>query len=339
MDPDAEIEYDFSPYLYLYKSGRVRRFAAPDIVPASPDAAAGVISKDVPINPSTGITARLFLPSLSMTPKKTKNKLPILVYFHGGGFVIGSPFSSTYHGFLDALVARAGVLAVSVDYRLAPEHPLPTAYDDSLVALRWVASHANGEGTEEWLADHGDFRRIFLAGDSAGANIAHNILLKLGDLPRGVSVEGMVLIHPYFWGKHPIVGETVEPRLRQKLESSWGFISGWKMGVEDPRVDPAMEEAARLRGLQCRRVLVVVAEMDYYAARGRAYYETVKGSRWKGEVELYETPGERHVFHLKMPQSKKAMAMRKRIAAFLNGDDNFFYNLLSSVAHKFCGKF
>ena len=63
---------------------------------------------------------------------------------HGGGFVIGSPFSSTYHDFVHSLVARAGVLAVTVDYRLAPEHPLPADFDDSMAALRWVAAHAGG---------------------------------------------------------------------------------------------------------------------------------------------------------------------------------------------------
>ncbi|RLN12591.1 putative carboxylesterase 7 [Panicum miliaceum] len=70
-------------------------------------------------------------------------------------------------------IAAAGAVAVSVNYRLAPEHPLPAAYDDAWAALQWTVSSCLS-GPEPWLADHGDAKRIFLAGDSAGGNIAHN---------------------------------------------------------------------------------------------------------------------------------------------------------------------
>ncbi|CDP17008.1 unnamed protein product [Coffea canephora] len=58
-------------------------------------------------------------------------KLPLLVYLHGGGFLIKSAFSPTYHAHLNVVVAEAGVVAVSINYRLAPEHPLPLVYEDS----------------------------------------------------------------------------------------------------------------------------------------------------------------------------------------------------------------
>ena len=67
---------------------------------------------------------------------------PVVVYFHGGGFVVDSVASPAYHRYLNSVASKAGVLAVSVNYRLAPEHPLPAAYDDSWAALSGAASGA-----------------------------------------------------------------------------------------------------------------------------------------------------------------------------------------------------
>ena len=87
--------------------------------------------------------------------------LPILVFYHGGGFVIGS--LDSYDSLCRALANRADCIVVSVDYRLAPEHKFPAAVDDALEAYQWVSDHA-GELD-------GDARRMAIAGDSAGGNI------------------------------------------------------------------------------------------------------------------------------------------------------------------------
>jgi len=86
---------------------------------------------------------------------------PVLVYLHGGGWVCGSPRT---HRKLAARFAEAGCLVVNVDYRLAPEHPFPTPFDDCVAALRWASREAARFG--------GDPRRIAVGGDSAGANLA-----------------------------------------------------------------------------------------------------------------------------------------------------------------------
>ncbi|GJN13189.1 hypothetical protein PR202_ga31533 [Eleusine coracana subsp. coracana] len=131
MDPSSkEIVFEVGDFK-VYKDGHVERASrALYTVPAGFDAGTGVTSKDVVIDAATGVAARLYLPTTDTSGAVT-TKLPILVFFHGGFFVVGSPGHPEYHRFVNSLAASAGVVAVSVDYRLAPEHLLPAAYDDA----------------------------------------------------------------------------------------------------------------------------------------------------------------------------------------------------------------
>ncbi|XXG86591.1 hypothetical protein AAC387_Pa11g1453 [Persea americana] len=87
-----------------------------------------------PPPPPPPVFARLYLPN----PPPTPQKLPILDYFHGGGFYVETAFSATYHPFLNSLAADASLLIVSIDYRRAPKHPIPTTYNDS-----WAPSNGS----------------------------------------------------------------------------------------------------------------------------------------------------------------------------------------------------
>ena len=139
-----------------------------------------------------------------------------LLPFHSGGFCFESAFSSDHHRFLYSLVTQGQVDAVSVEYRQAPEHFLPIAYEDCWAALQWVASHViddtNAVNKEPWLMNHGDFSRVFLGGDSARGNIVHNMAMRAGveSLHGGVKLVGAFLTHPYFWGSKPIRSEPIE---------------------------------------------------------------------------------------------------------------------------------
>ncbi|KAL6270372.1 hypothetical protein ACE6H2_027283 [Prunus campanulata] len=318
---NEELAYDFSPIIKVYKDGRVERLKGTDVVPPSTDPKTGVQSKDFVISQEPAVSARLYIPKFTTATTTTsapQTKLPLLIYFHGGGFCIGSSSSPTYHSYLNALVSDANVVAVSVDYRLAPEHPLPAAYDDSWAALKWVASHSDGNGSEDWLNRFADFHRVFFAGDSAGANITHNMAVKLGcEGLVGVKLIGIVLVHPYFWGTEPVGAELTTPAAaREYMAGIWRFACTSTSGSDDPLLNPGKDP--KLKQLGCVKVLVFVAEKDVLKDRGWHYSETLKRSGWNGDVEVIEAEGEGHVFHCINPTCDNAVAMEKKIVAFLN---------------------
>ncbi|KAL6656152.1 hypothetical protein ACP70R_006978 [Stipagrostis hirtigluma subsp. patula] len=319
---DSVVAFDFSPYLVLYKSGRVHRLAGTSRVPAGVDEATGVTSKDVVIDNSTGLAARMYLPPPAAAGGKRKDlgRLPILVFFHGGAFVIESAFTPLYHDYLNAVAAKARVVAVSVEYRLAPEHRLPTAYEDSWQALNWAVRNA-ASGPEPWLRDRGNLSRLFLAGDSAGANIAHNMAMRAGTeggLDGGAAATGVLLLDPYFWGKRPVAGETTDPARRRKYEVTWSFICGGRYGIDDPVVDPLSMPATEWRSLASARVAVTVSGLDDFRPRAKAYAAALRDSGWDGEVEQYETAGEGHVYFLDKPKDPKSVKELAFVAGFLS---------------------
>jgi acetyl esterase len=107
-----------------------------------------------------------------------------LVYFHGGGWVVGSV--ETHDGITRALAKRTGCVVVSVDYRLAPENPFPAAHDDAWTAARWVLENAGELGLDE--------ERIGVAGDSVGGNLAAVVARKGRD--HGMPFAAQLLIYP-----------------------------------------------------------------------------------------------------------------------------------------------
>ncbi|KAL6656562.1 hypothetical protein ACP70R_004342 [Stipagrostis hirtigluma subsp. patula] len=313
---DADVADDMSPFLRRYKDGRIERLMVSSFVPPSEaPGATGVATRDVVIDPVTGVSVRLFL---SLGAVATDKRLPLIVYFHGGGFCTGSAFSNVFHRYATSLSACAGALVVSVEYRLAPEHPIPAAYDDAWAALRWVASMA-----DPWLADHADHRRMFLAGESAGGNIVHNMALRCatreGD-EIDLDVEGIILLHPYFWGSERLPSETDRhdgPMLAPEfVDTLWPFLTAGAAGNDDPRINPPADQ---VKSLPCRRALVAVAAKDVFRDRGRRYASWLRHGERCGEVTLVESEGEDHVFHLHRLVRASAVALMDRVVRFVDG--------------------
>jgi acetyl esterase/lipase len=317
---DDEVVLEMEHCIRIFKSGRVERYFGSDPVPPSTDAATGVASKDHTISPDVAV--RLYLPPISKESCGGGKKLPILVYFHGGAFVLNTAFNFVFHAYLASLAARARAIVVSVDYRIAPEHPLPAAYDDSWRALAWVASHApGGAGEEPWLADHADFSRLSVGGESAGANIAHHMAMRAGaeGLPHGARISGgIVLVHPYFLGHGKVPSEDSDPVMAENVVKMWRVVRPGTTGVDDPWINPLAAGAPSMKGLACGRVLMCLAETDVCRDRGRAYCEGLRASGWAGKVEVLEVAGQSHCFHLGNFTCDDAVRQDDAISRFLN---------------------
>jgi len=204
---------------------------------------------------------------------------PLMVFFHGSGFVVCS--LDTHDGMCRNLCAGTGCVVVSVDYRLAPEHKFPAGADDCLAATRWAVANAAGLG-----ADPG---RVFVAGDSAGANLAAVTALRIRD-QGGPALLGQLLIYPvtdYYQPGTPSMAENAEGYglTRDGMAWFWGHYLADASDAGDPYASPL--RAGDLSDLP--PALVVTAEYDplrdegeYYANRLRQAGVPTQMKRWDG---------------------------------------------------------
>jgi acetyl esterase len=140
------------------------------------------------VAPGTTIGLRIYAP-------RDARALPVVVWYHGGGYVLGD--LDGYDGVCRQLCVDAGAVVVAVDYRLAPEHPFPAAFDDAWAALRWVASPAGAEA----LGAAADTQRLAVAGDSAGAVLSSAMCLLARDA-GGPHIRFQALAYPPAAGSH-----------------------------------------------------------------------------------------------------------------------------------------
>jgi acetyl esterase len=183
----------------------------------------------------------------------------VLVWLHGGGWVIGD--LDTADSTCRALANRAGCVVVSVDYRLAPEHPAPAALDDCLTALTWTVENFELLGI--------DASKVAVGGDSAGGNLAA-LLCQRVRAEFGPDIDFQLLVYPVtdLTLSHPSVDENAEGYFLTKATMEW-FV-GHYLGDADPKsasVSPL--HADDLTGLP--PALVITAELDPLRDEGQAY--------------------------------------------------------------------
>jgi acetyl esterase len=210
------------------------------------------------------IPARVYTPPADCL---ASGRPPVLVYYHGGGWSLGS--IATYDSLCRGLARGAGAVVVSVDYRLAPEHPFPAAVTDAHLALEWVARNADDLG--------GDARRLAVGGDSAGGNLA-TVVARRGRR-EGLPIVYQLLIYPM-----TDITRTDGPSYRQygeghalttrAVEAFRSFYLPDPRDWRHPDVSPLLAPDADLRILP--PALVMTAGCDLLRDEGQAYAERLR---------------------------------------------------------------
>jgi acetyl esterase len=198
---------------------------------------------------------------------------PVIAFFHGGGWVIGD--LDTHDNMARNVCRGARAVVVSVDYRLAPEHPFPAAADDAVATARWLAGHVGELGGDGLLA---------VAGDSAGGNLAAVVAQQL--TRDGTPLAGQLLIYPSVdvRGGYPSRTENAEGYLLEDETIKWfiGHYAGGWPDLADPRLSPLCGD---LSGLP--PAIIITAQFDPLRDEGDAYAMAMMAAGSPADVECY----------------------------------------------------
>ncbi|MBL4677991.1 MAG: alpha/beta hydrolase [Mucilaginibacter sp.] len=229
------------------------------------------------------------------TPKTNAASYPVIVYYHGGGFVIAN--LDVYDASANALADKTGAIVVSVAYRLAPEHKFPAAHQDAYAAYKWV--------TENAASMKGDPKNIALAGESAGGNLAIATAIKARDskimLPKAI-----LAVYPVAQSdmNTPSYTKNAGAKPLDKPMMAW-FVKNYLNSMaeaKDPRISLV---SADLKGLPA--TTIITAEIDPLQSDGMMIAERLKAAGVTVDSKNYE--GVTHEFFgmgAVVPQAKDA---------------------------------
>jgi acetyl esterase len=248
--------------------------------------------RDVTDMDADGVPVRVYRPA-------DDARLPCLVFYHGGGWVIGD--LDTHDNVARNLARAAGCVVVAVDYRLAPEHPFPAPLDDCFTALKWAAGHARELGIDE--------TRIAVGGDSAGGNLSAAVSL-LARESGGPGIVHQLLLYPVTDCNFETASyvENGEGFMLTRDGMQWFFnhyLSGGADGG-DPLVSPL--RASDHAGLPA--ATIITAEFDPLRDEGEAYGEKLAAAGVDARIKRFD--GMIHGFaHMSdiLPQGKEALEL------------------------------
>ncbi|MGW3287083.1 alpha/beta hydrolase [Streptomyces sp. NPDC001002] len=240
------------------------------------------------------LSLRIYTPAAEST-----SPLPVAVWIHGGGFVIGGP--NAEDATCRRLSAELGIALVAPDYRLAPENPYPAAFDDCYATLRWVVDEAKALGF--------DVSRVALGGHSAGAALAAAVALAARDR-EGPHIRYVYLGYPVLDDR--LETESARTITNPKLFNRQGAAAGWEFYLQenDPEAGYAVPARAKdLRNLPPTYIMVTAVD----PARDEALEFASRLSAAGNSVELHLVPGLPHMFDVLAPTAR---ASRRAVAAW-----------------------
>jgi acetyl esterase/lipase len=233
-------------------------------------------------------------------PKSIAAPTPVLLWLHGGGYVIGKPEMDDLS--CAQYVRELGVTIVSVDYHYAPKYPFPAGLEDSYSALKWVGAHSRQLGV--------DAKRIAIGGASAGGGLAA-ALVQLAHDRQEIKPVFQLLVYPMLDDRTVLradIDDSNSPAWNQKSNRfGWESYLGKKCGAED--VPPYSVPARREDFSGLPQAWIGVGTLDVFHDEDVAYAQRLKGCGI--ECELYIVPGAFHGFDVFDPQIPIVKDFRK----------------------------
>uniref|UniRef100_A0A0D9UWX3 Alpha/beta hydrolase fold-3 domain-containing protein n=1 Tax=Leersia perrieri TaxID=77586 RepID=A0A0D9UWX3_9ORYZ len=286
----------------------------------------GVQWKDLVYDATHGLKLRMYRP---IAGDAEKIRLPVLVCFHGGGYCLGAFSKPSFHCCCQRLASELRAVVLSADYRLGPEHRLPAAIDDAASVISWLRRHAmSGPDADPWLAESADFARVFVAGESAGGNMAHHVAVMMGSgqqLAVGpeLRVAGYMLLTPFFGGVEraaseadPPAGAFFTPEMSDKL---WRLSLPEGATRDHPVANPFGPASPSLAPVGFSPVLVVAAGRDILHDRAVNYAARLKEMEKPVELVVFEE--EKHLFLSLQPWSEPASELIRVMKRFMHKDE------------------
>ncbi|RCV15805.1 hypothetical protein SETIT_3G087600v2 [Setaria italica] len=310
--------------LQVLSDGTVLRFSPPPF-PAGDACDDGRVEwQDAVYDADNNLGVRMYRPRrrLCVSADKAaaehkKKKLPVVVYFAGGGFCFGSYSYPKNHALCLRLATELPAVVCSINHRLAPEHRLPAAFEDAMAALLWLPDQIFHN---PWLAGRADPRRVFVSGTSSGACVAHQMAVRLGTAGlHPLKITGYILLMPYFLSEEPTMSELSTPetallsRERSDRYVRLAMPAGWNK--DHPLLNPFGPYSPSLASADVGRVLVVAAECDLVRDKNLEYAERMKALG--KDVRLALFPGQGHAFCAIKPLSPATDEVIRLIKRFI----------------------
>ncbi|XP_027078561.1 probable carboxylesterase 18 [Coffea arabica] len=277
----------------------------------------GVSTFDITVDPTRKLWFRLFVPVAATT---SSSVLPVIVFFHGGGFTYLSPDNRSYDAVCRRFSSSVPAIVVSVDYRLAPEYRCPAQYEDGFDCLRFLDDEQKRKGV---LPENADVSRCFLAGDSAGANIAHHVAKRACESEfKTLKVIGLVAIQPFFGGEQRTESEislaSIDPLVSiARTDWMWEAFLPPEEGMNRDHevINVSGPRAVDLSRLDFPATIVFIGGFDSLKDWQKRYYEWLKRSG--KEVYLVEYPNMVHAFYV-FPELKESEELIAQVKNFVH---------------------
>ncbi|TVU21788.1 hypothetical protein EJB05_31450, partial [Eragrostis curvula] len=293
---------DFFGVVRLLGDGSVVRGDESVLMPAGPfPDVPGVQWKDAVYDATRGLKVRMYRPPVPAGEQS--NKLPVLVYFHGGGYCVGAYDQPMFHSCCQRFAAELPAVVLSVQYRLAPEHRLPAAIDDGTAFISWLCTQAAlGPRSEPWLAESADFARTFVSGVSAGANLAHHVVVRIasGNIALGPAVRlaGYILFSAFFGGVERTATEAADvSAVTAAIDQLWRMALPVGATRDHPLANPFGPDSPGLEALPLPPALLVAPGRDMLCGHVLRYAARLK--EMGKAVELAEFEEEEHGFSVR----------------------------------------